>query len=127
MQRCHQAVVLGNALAGEAEGRAVVRRGADEGQAERDIDAIVEAERLGGDQRLIVIHADRHVIASAGIVMEHRVGGQGAEGIDALVAQHFDRRTDDLVILLADRAVFAGMRIEAGNGEPRRGDAETRP
>ena len=30
------------------------------------------------------------------------------------------------LVLAADRAVFAGMRIEAGDGEPRPGDAEAR-
>src|SRR3546814_2823787 len=33
--------------------------------AERDVDALVEIERLQRDQRLIVIHAQRRVIASS--------------------------------------------------------------
>src|SRR2546430_1901182 len=55
-QRSDQAVRARNALAGYVEGRAVVRGGADEGQAERDVDGLVEGQHLGRDQRLVVIH-----------------------------------------------------------------------
>jgi hypothetical protein len=79
-----------------------------------------KAERLGRDQRLVVIHADGDVVARPRLVMEHRVGGQGPDRIDTLLAQHVDRRADDGLVLRADRPAFAGMRIEAGNGEPRR-------
>ena len=41
--------------AGDVECGAVVRRGADERQAQRDVDRVVERQRLGRDQRLIVI------------------------------------------------------------------------
>ena len=40
------------------EGRAVVGRGAHERQAERDVDAAVEGQRLERDQRLVVVHGD---------------------------------------------------------------------
>ena len=44
--------------------RAVIGRGADEGKAERDVDAVVESERLDRDQRLVVVHAERGVVGS---------------------------------------------------------------
>ena len=76
------------------------------------------------DQRLVVIHADRDVVAPARRGMEHRVGRHRAGDVDAGFAQRFDRGRDDLDILAADRAVLAGMRVEAGDREARPGDAE---
>ena len=51
-QRRDQARRVGEPLAGDVEGRAVIGRGAHERQAERDVDAAVEGERLGRDQPL---------------------------------------------------------------------------
>lgn len=127
LQRRHEARLIGYALAGNAEGGAMVGRGADEGQAERDIDGIVEAERLGRNQRLIVIHAHRHVILLAGGIVEHGVGGQGAEGIDPVLPQPHGRRVNDITILSAECAIFTRMRVEAGNRQTRRLDAEFLP
>ena len=82
-----QARRIGAAGAGDIEGGAVIGRGADERQAERDVDAIVEGERLDRDQRLIVIHADRAVVSLARGFVEHGVGRQRPSGVDAFVAQ----------------------------------------
>ena len=41
----------------DVEGGAVIGRGPHEWQAERDIDGMIEGERLDRNQRLIVIHA----------------------------------------------------------------------
>ena len=49
--------------------------------------------------------------------MEHRVGGQGAICVDPQVAQPGDCRTHDIVVLMAERAAFASMRVEPGNGQ----------
>ena len=57
-QRRDQARRIGLAGAGNVEGRAVIGRGAHERQAERDVDGVLERERLDRDQRLVVIHAD---------------------------------------------------------------------
>src|SRR3546814_19207131 len=56
--------------------------------------------------------------------MEHRVGGQGTEGIDPFRPKGSDRRVDDIEVFPPDRPVFARMRIEARNGKPRLSDAE---
>ena len=56
--------------------------------------------------------------------MEHGVGGKRAARVDAVGDQPLDRRRDDVAVLLAERAVLAGMRIEPRNCEPRPGDAE---
>ena len=105
--------------------RAVVGRGADEGQAERDVDAFVEVERLDRDQRLVVIHAEDRVVASRAPPWNIGIGGQRAGAVDALGARA-PRPPGAMIVdlLAADRAALAGMRVEAGDGKPRRGDAE---
>ena len=47
--------------------------------------------------------------------------------VDAVRAQRRDRRRDDLDLLAAERAGLAGMRVEPGDREHRRGDAEIAP
>ena len=60
--------------AGDVERRAMVGRGADDRQAQRDVDAFLEMQRLQRDQRLVVIHAERRVILGARRGVEHGVG-----------------------------------------------------
>ena len=73
-----QARRIGAAGAGDVEGGAVIGRGADERQSQRDVDGVLEGDGLDRDQRLIVIHADRAVIGFARGFVEHGVGGQRA-------------------------------------------------
>ena len=75
-RRGDQAVGPRDAMAGDVERRAVIGRGAHEGQAERDVDRLVEGDRLDRDQRLIVIHGERRVVASPRPRVEHGVRGQ---------------------------------------------------
>jgi hypothetical protein len=56
--------------------------------------------------------------------MEQRVGRMRAARPDAFGDKLFDCRCDDLLILVADAAVFAGVRIEAADGDSRFRDAE---
>ena len=65
LQRGDQARRIGLAGAGDVEGGAVIGRGAHERQAERDVDGVVEGQRLDRDQRLVVIHAQRGVVGLA--------------------------------------------------------------
>ena len=84
------------ARAGDIEGGAVIGRGAHERQAERDVDAVVEGERLDRDQRLIVIHAERHVVGRARAPHGTCVSaGQRPARVDALGLQPRDGRRDD--------------------------------
>src|SRR3546814_4704265 len=66
---------------------AMVGRGAHDRQAQRDVDAVVEVQRLDRDQRLVVIHAQRRVIGLARAGVEHAVGGQRTHDVHALRAQ----------------------------------------
>ena len=86
---------------------------------------VIEGQRLDRDQRLVVIHAQRRVVARARPFMKQRIGRQRAARIDAFGDEPRDRRRNDGAVLLAERAFFAGMRIEPGDGEPRPRDAET--
>jgi hypothetical protein len=58
--------------------------------------------------------------------VEHGVRGQGTPGVDAVGQQRFDGRRDDVDVFAAERAVFAGMRVEARYRKPRPAKAEMR-
>ena len=93
-EACSAAIRLaGLALAGagDVERGAVVGRGAHERQAERDVDRMVEGQRLDRDQRLVVIHAERGVVGRARRRVEHGVGRQRPARVDAVGAQPLDR------------------------------------
>ena len=95
LQRRDEARRIGLAGAGDVEGGAVIGRGAHERQAERDVDGVVEGQRLDRDQRLVVIHAERGVVGLARRLVEHGVGGQRPARIDAVGDQPLDRRLHD--------------------------------
>ena len=124
-ERGDQARRVGAAGAGDVEGGAVIGRGAHERQAERHVDGVVEGERLDRDQRLVVIHAQRGVVGRA---RARRGTWCRRAAVRARRCRRrrsrVDRRRDDRGVLVAERAVLAGMRIEAGDGEARAGDAE---
>ncbi len=112
--------------AGDVERGAVVGAGAHERQAERDVDAVLDAEVLHRDQAVVVGHRDDDVelarmarrVARA---HEDRVGRERAARVDALGARRLHRRRDDAQLLVAEQAAFAGVRVEAGDGDARRG------
>ena len=105
----------------------MVGRGADEVEAEGDVDAAVEVEGLDRDQRLVVVHADRGVVAGARRGVEERVGGVRAGEGEAFGAEAGDDRCDDLELLAAHGAAFAGVGVEAGDGDAGGGEAEVGP
>ena len=107
-QRLDQAGGIGEPLAGDVEGGAVVGRGAHEGQAQRHVDRAVEGQRLDRDQRLVMGHGDADVVAGAGGGVEQRVGRVRAGDGETLVAQPQQRGGDDLDLLAADVAALAG-------------------
>ncbi len=111
---------VGHAFARDVKRGAVIGRGADEGQAKGDVDAPVEIQRLDRDQRLIVIHADRRVIAAArarrGTWCRRTAGRQGRSPRRA--ARSSSGR-DQVDFFAAHRAAFAGMGVEARHGEAR--------
>ena len=54
---------IGLALACDRERSAVIRRRAHDRQAQRDIHAVPEGKRFDRDERLIVVHAQRRIVA----------------------------------------------------------------
>ena len=104
----------------------MIGRGANDRQAERHIDRLVEGQRLGRNQGLIVIHADRDIIGFPRARIEHRIGGKWADSVDSGKAQAFDGGTDHMFVLKADGAALARMGVEPGKGEARGLDRKTR-
>src|SRR3546814_2194215 len=102
----------------------MVGRGADERQAEGNVATLVEIQRLDRDQRLVVIHADRGVVAGARRGMEHGIWRQRAGHIEAFGAQALDSRGNDCGIFVAHRTGLAGMSVDPCNRQPRPLDAE---
>ena len=102
----------------------MVGRCAHEGKAQRHVDGLGKREGLGRDQGLVVIHAKRHVIAGSCRPMEHAVGGERPERCDALAPQGLDGWPHDPLILVAEGAAFAGMRVERSDRNPWLADAE---
>lgn len=102
----------------------MVRAGARFRQAEGDVHGVVEIEEFERDESLVVIHGDDGVEVTAGGVAEHGIGHGGA-GEDRIGrgVQTFDGRLDEARFLIAEGSVFAGVGIEAGNGDARPGDA----
>ena len=82
-QRRNQTCGIGAAGARDIEGRAVIGRGANEGQAERGIHCFVKGDGLDRDQRLIVIHAKGHIIGLPGSRVKQRVRRERPSNRDA--------------------------------------------
>ena len=72
---------------------------------------------------LVVVHAHDGVEAVVvdGLV-EDCVGGMGAGNIHALLPFRDHARRDDLVVFVAEHAVFASVGVEAADGYPWPGD-----
>ena len=81
-------------------------------------------QRLDGDQRLVVVHAQRRVIIGAHPGMEHGVGGVGAGDPPAFGRKRRDRRLDDIDFFASKLAPFTRMRVETRYRQPRLVDAE---
>ena len=124
LQRGDEAARAGLAGAGQREGGAVIGRGAHERQAERDVDAAVEGQRLERDQRLVVVHGDGGVVGAARLGVEQGVGGMRTGHGQTLGGKLGHGGSDHVHLLAADQAAFAGVRIEPRHGDARPGDAE---
>lgn len=114
------------ALPRDVERSAVIGRGADERQAQGDIDALVELQRFQRDQGLVVIHAQGRIIARACPRREQRVARDGAESGDPLGLQGGDGRGDDAGFLIPELAAFARVRVKCRNREARGGIRKSR-
>ena len=66
-----------------------------------------------------MVAGDHRVELAGGGAAEHRVGRNRPADVDAAGAAACDRRREHLPLLSADQAVLAGVRIQAGQGQPR--------
>src|SRR5262245_50943185 len=71
-----------------------------------------------------MIHAQSRVVARTRFLVEQRVGGERAAGIDAVGDKPRDGGRYDVAVLFAERTFFTGMGIEPGDGKPRPWNAE---
>ena len=122
-RRSHRARI-GNVLTGNIERGAMIWRGADYGQSQSDVDAFFEMQRLEWDQGLVVVHAQRGVVARPRSAVKHGIGGQWPDYLPTLGTERVDCGLDDVDILAAERATLARMGIERGDREARFGDPE---
>ena len=122
--RRHQACGARLAGAGEIVGGAVIDGGADDRQAEGDIDAVLEMQQLERDQPLIVVHADDRIVIPARGEVKEGVGAVRAAGGDPLRLAPVDGRCDQPRFLIAEEPPFAGVRIEGEDGDFRLRPAE---
>jgi len=93
----------------------VVDRGADHGQAERDVDTPAEARVLEHGQALIVIHRKRAIGRGEPIRNEQCIRRQRSGEPQTFRAQFLENGPDHFDFLLPEIAALAAMRIETGN------------
>ena len=74
-------------------------------------------QQLCRDMSLIVQHDDEGIDA---LPVKHSVGAERAGDRHALGGRGVDRGLDDLDLLAAEQAAFAGVRIEAADDDLRR-------
>src|SRR6516165_27154 len=109
-----QATRVGAAAAGNIERGSVIRRGSYERQSERYVDGMIERQCLDRNERLIVIHGERDVVAGTRGLMKQRVGRKRTARIDSFRPELLDGGMHQGQIFIAERPVLACMRIEAG-------------
>src|SRR5258706_1890630 len=124
LERFGEAAGIGAPGAGKVERRAVIDRGADEGQAERDVDAAAEARVLQPRQPLVVIHRQHAVARAQALGHEQRIRGDRPLGVDARPGGARDGRRDHLDVLAPEVARLAAMRVQPGDEDARPRDAE---
>src|ERR1051326_5707053 len=109
---------IGLALSGNVQRGAVVGRGADDRQPQRNVHAFPESQCLHRDQRLVVIHAESGIVAGARTGMEHRVGGKRSKHVCASAAQRLHGRRNDLAFFAPKFTLFSSVGIETRDGQP---------
>ena len=98
--------------------------GANNGQAQRDIDRMAKAGVLQNRQALVVVHRKDCVLV-AGRRRKRRICRQRSANAHSRAGQFANDRGDDGLVLSAEMAAFAGMRVEAADDDLRVVDTET--
>ena len=111
-----QALGIRRAGPRDVEGRAVVRRRAEEGQAQGAVHGVALAHHLGGDHALVVVERDGDGVGVAG-PQEEAVRRDGPFHLDALGDEGLDGGLDDLALLAAQKAPLTRVGVEARHAE----------
>ena len=98
--------------------------GADDGQAHPDRGDIGAGLELARDIHLVVIHADDAIKIAIEGALEDDIGGHGSADVDVGRLSRRNGGRDDVDFFAAEEAAFAGVRVEGGAGDARRGVAE---
>ncbi len=102
-------------LSCDVKGRAVSHRGADDGQAQGNIDAAFKISRFERHEPVVVEHGNNAVELAFERAHENRVGRIGAGRIDAFPFRLRHGRGYVQDFFVAEEAVFARMRVKARN------------
>src|SRR5258708_31209034 len=79
----YHAARIRRSLARDVERGSMVWGRSHNRKSERHVDAFPERERLYGDERLIVIHAERYIESCPRLGMKHRIGRKGPKDVCA--------------------------------------------
>src|SRR5258708_6885382 len=114
-----EAAWIGFSAAGDIERRAVIDRGAHEGQAQRDIHAAPEARVLEDRQSLVVVHGEHAIGAFQPLGHEERVGGKPAARLGPQRNCFLNCWSDDLGVFCVKMPGFAAVGVNARDPDAR--------
>lgn len=103
---------------------AVIDRGADEGQTERDVHAVAEGGVFQYRQTLIVVHRQNRIGILQIMRLEQGIGRVWALHIQTTRLRGQNRRRDHVDFLTPHVAAFARVRVQAGHQNTRLRDAK---
>ena len=95
----------------------MVGRGAHHRKSGGVVHAVFESDGLERCQALVVVHGKGGVELLVHSHSEIAVGGEGTEGLDALFRGLFDRRNYYVLLLMAQQAAVAAVRVKAENSD----------
>src|SRR5690606_27636679 len=113
---------VGNSLAGDIEGGAVVDARADERQPHRNVYAIFNSKVFDRNQSLVVVLGNHNVELPAACPPEEGVAWPGAADVQPGFAGQVDSRFDDFDFFRAETSVFAGVRVQSCHRDTGLGD-----
>ena len=104
----------------------MIHRGADNGQAQGDVDAICKVEQFKGNESLIVVHGNHRVKFTLGSLVKNRIRWPGTAqfGLRQSTSGCLQGRLDNARLFVAKKALFATMRVEPGHCNTRGGAAK---
>jgi hypothetical protein len=115
---------VGSVAADDIEGGSVIRTGANDGQADGEVDRLIEGQQFDRDQALVVVHGDHQVVLLCRGLSEDGVCGKWATYIHAMLLGHIDGGLNDALLFIAKSSIFRGVGVQAAHGDARLIDAQ---